>query len=172
MLWRKRGGCGESCGGFALWCQGQQGFSACKDGIALRADQRSMYGGLLFIGIIFGLIFFMCLIIIMYYKQVSEGFEDRGSFEIMQKVGMSDKEIRGTVHRQILMVFELPLAGALLHTLAGMFMVKGLMAAISLFNVGLLIRCTASVMALFVAVYGISYLVTAKTYYKIVRQSE
>ena len=62
---------------FALWCQGQQGFSACKDGIALRADQRSMYGGLLFIGIIFGLIFFMCLIIIMYYKQVSEGFEDR-----------------------------------------------------------------------------------------------
>ena len=85
---------------------------------------------------------------------------------------MSDKEIRGTVHRQILMVFELPLAGALLHTLAGMFMVKGLMAAISLFNVGLLIRCTASVMALFVAVYGISYLVTAKTYYKIVRQSE
>lgn len=157
---------------FSTWAQERPEYSNFENGVALREDDVSMYGGLLFIGMLFGLIFFMCLILIMYYKQITEGYEDRNSFEIMQKVGMSDKEIRGTVHRQILMVFELPLAGALLHTLAGMFMVKGLMAAISLFNVGLLIRCTASVMALFVAVYGISYLVTAKTYYKIVRQSE
>ena len=157
---------------FLVWCQSRPGFSSFKNGVENRAESVSMYGGLLFIGILFGLIFFMCLVLIMYYKQITEGYEDRNSFEIMQKVGMSDKEIRGTVHRQILMVFEMPLAGALLHTVAGMYMVKGLMAAISLFNIGLLVRCAASVMILFVAVYGISYLITAKTYYKIVRQGE
>ncbi len=154
---------------FAIWCQGQQGFSACKDGIALRADQRSMYGGLLFIGIIFGLIFFMCLIIIMYYKQVSEGFEDRGSFEIMQKVGMSDKEIKGTVHRQILLVFALPLAGAMAHTAAGMFMVDRLMAVLAFFNTRLVLTSALCISLGFALVYGISYLMTAKTYYKIVK---
>lgn len=157
---------------FSTWSQGQPGFSNFTNGVENRSNSISMYGGLLFIGILFGLIFFMCLILIMYYKQITEGYEDRNSFGIMQKVGMSDKEIRGTVHRQILMVFGLPLAGALFHTMAGMFMVKGLMAAISLFDMELILRCTVSVMVLFVAVYGISYLFTAKTYYKIVRQGE
>ena len=157
---------------FAAWSQSCPGFSKFTNGVEDRNSSISMYGGLLFIGILFGLIFFMCLILIMYYKQITEGYEDRDSFDIMQKVGMSDKEIRGTVHRQILMVFGLPLAGALFHTLAGMFMVKGLMATISMFNSELLLRCVISVMILFVTVYGISYLVTAKTYYKIVRQGE
>lgn len=157
---------------FAAWGQSRPGFSKLTNGVENRSDSVSMYGGLLFIGILFGLIFFMCLILIMYYKQITEGYEDRNSFDIMQKVGMSDKEIRGTVHRQILMVFGMPLVGALLHTMAGMFMVKGLMAAISLFNIELIIRCTAGVAILFVAIYGVSYLVTAKTYYKIVRQGE
>lgn len=154
---------------FSAWCQGQEGFGSQKDGFALRADQRSMYGGLLFIGIIFGLIFFMCLIIIMYYKQVSEGFEDRGSFEIMQKVGMSEKEIRSTVHRQILMVFAFPLFGALAHTFAGMFMVDRLMAVLAFFNTRLVLGSAVCVSLGFALIYGISYLVTAKTYYRIVR---
>ena len=154
---------------FALWCQKQEGFSAYRDGIALRADQRSMYGGLLFIGILFGLIFFMCLIIIMYYKQVSEGFEDRGSFEIMQKVGMSDKEIKGTIHRQILLVFALPLAGAMAHTAVGMFMVDRLMAVLAFFNIRLVLTSALCISLGFALVYGASYLLTAKTYYKIVK---
>lgn len=154
---------------FALWCQKQEGFSAYRDGIALRADQRSMYGGLLFIGILFGLIFFMCLIIIMYYKQVSEGFEDRGSFEIMQKVGMSDKEIKGTIHRQILLVFALPLAGAMAHTAVGMFMVDRLMAVLAFFNTRLVLTSALCISLGFALVYGASYLLTAKTYYKIVK---
>ena len=157
---------------FATWSQNRPGFTKLANGVEKRNELNSMYGGLLFIGILFGLIFFMCLVLIMYYKQITEGYEDRSSFGIMQKVGMSDREIRGTVHRQILMVFGLPLVGALLHTLAGMFMVKGLMATISMFNTELLFRCVISVMILFVAVYGISYLITAKTYYKIVRQGE
>ena len=128
-----------------------------------------MYGALLFIGILFGMIFFMCLILIMYYKQITEGYEDRNSFDIMQKVGMSDGEIRTTVHRQILTVFALPLIGAISHTIAGMFMVKGLMAVLSFHRNDILIFSTVGVIALFAAVYGASYMVTARAYYRIVR---
>lgn len=154
---------------FSAWCESRPGFTRIDSGVEDRKETVAMYGGLLFIGVLFGLIFFMCLILIMYYKQISEGYEDRNNFEIMQKVGMSDKEIKGTVSRQILLVFALPLAGACCHTAAGMFMVKSLMGTLSLFDHRLLAGCTLGVTALFAAVYGISYLVTARTYYKIVR---
>lgn len=154
---------------FGEWCQGRPGFSKWIYGMEERNNEEIMYGALLFIGVLFGLIFFMCLILIMYYKQVTEGYEDRDSFGIMQKVGMSDTEIRGTVHRQILMVFGLPLAGAVLHTAAGMFMVKGLMAVISFFRMDILFWSTIGVVVLFVVVYSFSYMVTAKAYYRIVR---
>ncbi|MDE6845293.1 MAG: FtsX-like permease family protein [Lachnospiraceae bacterium] len=155
---------------FGEWGQSQPGFTSLLSGVERRENDRIMYGSLLFVGILFGMIFFMCLILIMYYKQITEGYEDRDNFGIMQKVGMSDQEIHGTVHRQILMVFGLPLAGALLHTMAGMFMVKGLFAVISFFDMKIFIGSIAGVSALFVAVYGASYLFTAKTYYRIVKQ--
>jgi putative ABC transport system permease protein len=156
-------------GEFAQWCQSRPGFFDLTDNVEGRRDLRTMYGALLFLGILFGLIFFMCLILIMYYKQITEGYEDRNSFDIMQKVGMSDREIRGTVRRQILMVFGLPLAGAVMHTAAGMVMVKGLMGAVSFFRADLLFWCTVGVIIVFMAVYGVSYMMTAKTYYRIVR---
>ena len=156
-------------GEFAQWCQSRPGFFDLADNVEDRRNLGTMYGALLFLGILFGLIFFMCLILIMYYKQITEGYEDRNSFDIMQKVGMSDREIRGTVRRQILMVFGLPLAGAVMHTAAGMVMVKGLMGAVSFFRVDLLFWCTVGVIIVFMAVYGVSYTMTAKTYYRIVR---
>lgn len=151
-----------------IWMQGQEGFTSLKNGLEGRARLESMYGGLLFIGIIFGTVFFMCLLLIMYYKQISEGYEDKNNFAIMQKVGMSDKEIRGTIHRQIFLVFLLPLAGALMHTWAGMFMVNSLMAALGLFDNRLMVMGGIWVSLVFVSVYGISYMTTSKTYYKIV----
>ncbi len=156
---------------FVTWCQAKSGFSKYEDGVDERASMAAMYGGLLFIGVLFGLIFFMCLILIMYYKQIQEGYEDKDSFDIMQKVGMSDREIRSTIHRQIIAVFGLPLLGAVLHTMAGMHMVQKLMAVIDLFDLSLMAWCTAGVVALFVLVYGISYAVTSKVYYQIVKQS-
>lgn len=155
---------------FSEWGQSQPGFTSLQNGVERRENDHIMYGSLLFIGILFGLIFFMCLILIMYYKQITEGYEDRDNFGIMQKVGMSDQEIHQTVHRQILMVFGLPLAGALLHTMAGMFMVKGLFGVISFFNMKVFASSIAGVSALFAAVYGASYLFTARTYYRIVKQ--
>ena len=156
---------------FAKWCEEQKGFIASRDGLYDRRDLQSMYGGLLFIGVIFGLIFFMCLIIIMYYKQISEGYEDQGGFSIMKKVGMSDDEIKSTIHKQILCVFGLPLAGALLHTFAGMFMVEKLMSIIEFLNIGLMIKCSIGTVAVFSLIYAISYVITAKTYYRIVNHA-
>lgn len=153
----------------AEWMQGQEGFTGIGNGLENRSDIKAMYGGLLFIGILFGMIFFMCLLLIMYYKQISEGYEDQNNFAIMQKVGMSDKEIKGTIHRQILLVFLLPLAGALMHTCAGMFMVENLLGALGLFDVQLILLWTVIVSLTFIFIYGISYLTTAKTYYRIVR---
>lgn len=155
---------------FKGWGQGCPGFLQFQNGLEQREDLQVMYGALLFIGILFALIFFMCLVLIMYYKQISEGYEDRGSFDIMRKVGMSGQEIQGTVRHQILMVFSMPFVGAVLHTIVGMFMVKGMMAVLSLFDARLLVLSAAGVMILFAAVYGVSYLVTARTYYRIVRQ--
>lgn len=130
---------------------------------------QSMYGGLMFIGVFFGSIFFICLIIIMYYKQITEGFEDQKNFEIMQKVGMSDEEIRMTIKKQIRLVFALPLVGAIVHTLVGMQMVTMLMGVIWMFELELIIICTVGILLLFALFYGYSYKKTAKAYYKIVK---
>ncbi len=155
---------------WSVWCQGQQDFLRLENGLEGRDEDRSMNGGLLFIGMVFGILFFMCLLLIMYFKQVSEGYEDQNSFEIMQKVGMSDTEIRGTIRRQILLVFFLPLAGAFLHTAAGLVMVNGLLAALRFFDTGLLIRCCVGVAAAVALLYVGSYLMTAQTYYRIVKK--
>lgn len=133
------------------------------------AEVESMYGGLMFIGIFFGSIFLICLLIIMYYKQITEGFEDQNNFEIMQKVGMSDEEIRGTIQKQIRLVFALPLAGAILHTVVGMNMVVMLMAALHNYEVKLMVVCTTAVCTVFAVVYALCYKRTSTTYYKIVR---
>lgn len=137
-----------------------------------RGDQdevQSMYGGLMFIGIFFGSIFFICLIIIMYYKQITEGFEDQRNFEIMQKVGMSDEEIKATIKKQIRLVFGLPLVGAVIHTLIGMQMVIMLMSVIWMYETWLIAICTVAIIITFAGFYGFSYKKTAKAYYRIVK---
>ena len=146
------------------------GFAEYRDRRENMMFQESMYGGLLFIGIFFGAIFLFCLLIIMYYKQITEGFEDQKNFEIMQKVGMGDREIRRTIRKQISMVFGLPLLGALCHTAVGMRMVYMLLGAIGFFETGLLIACTLGGCLVFAAVYSICYKRTSMTYYRIVRK--
>lgn len=146
-----------------------QGFAGYTNQNVEQLQVQSMYGGLMFIGVFFGSIFFICLIIIMYYKQITEGFEDQKNFEIMQKVGMSDEEIRMTIKKQIRLVFALPLAGAIVHTLIGMQMVTMLMGVIWMFELDLIIFCTIGILLLFALFYGYSYKKTAKAYYKIVK---
>lgn len=147
-----------------------EGYAGCRDNRENMESEEGMYGGLLFIGIFFGSIFLICLLIIMYYKQITEGFEDQKNFEIMQKVGMSDAEIRKTIRKQILLVFTLPLAGAVCHTLIGMRMVMLLMAAIRCVETGVILGCTAGICIVFAVFYSICYKRTSATYYRIVKK--
>jgi len=156
--------------GIEVWSQQQPGYNSIINGIEGRQDTASMNGGLLFIGIFFSIIFTMCLVLIMYYKQVSEGYDDREGFDIMQKVGMSDGEVRATIKKQILMVFFLPLLVALLHTMAGFSMIASLLSTIYLFNTRLIILCGLIVAAFFAVIYGLSYSITSRSYYRIVKK--
>ncbi|MCM1193854.1 MAG: FtsX-like permease family protein [Butyrivibrio sp.] len=150
--------------------EGTAGYAGCGDYREDIAATESMYGGLMFIGIFFGSIFLICLLIIMYYKQITEGIEDQKNFEIMQKVGMSDEEIRKTIKKQIRLVFALPLAGAVLHTVIGMNMVVMMMGAIQNYETKVMVLCTAVICGVFALVYAVCYKRTSGTYYKIVRR--
>ena len=154
----------------ADWASEQDGFNGIQNGIFDRQETTVMYGGLLFIGIFFGVIFSMCLILIMYYKQITEGFEDRENFSIMQKVGMSDQEVRSTIKRQILMVFFIPLIVAILHTIAGFGIISTLLGTLQLFDTRLMITCGIVILILFTILYGLSYWMTSKSYYQIIKR--
>lgn len=135
---------------------------------AQRPEVRALYAGFFFLGIFLGTLFLSAAILIIYYKQVSEGYEDRKRFEIMQKVGLSREEVRGSIRSQVLTVFFLPLAVAGLHTAVAFPIVRKLLLAFSLTNTGLYVLCTALSFLLFGALYCLVYLRTAGTYYKIV----
>lgn len=152
------------------WSSLQAGYNSTVDGMEGKMEVASMNGGLLFIGVFFSIIFTLCLILIMYYKQISEGYDDRDHFDIMQKVGMSDSEVRGTIKKQILMVFFFPLIIAVFHTMAGFNMIAALLGALYLFDTGLIVLCGLIVAVLFAILYGLSYNITSKTYYKIVKK--
>ncbi|MCM1216832.1 MAG: FtsX-like permease family protein [Lachnospiraceae bacterium] len=155
---------------FEEYASGLNGFAGCQDYRQRMLDSESMYGSLLFIGIFFGLIFLICLLIIMYYKQITEGFEDQKNFEIMQKVGLNDDEIRRTIRKQIRMVFLLPLAGALCHTAVAIRMILLLLGAIRFYEKNLLYLCALVTSCAFAVFYGLCYKRTSGTYYRIVKQ--
>ena len=136
----------------------------------LRDSFYSMFGGILFLGIFLGLLFLMGAAMIIYYKQISEGYEDKARFEIMQKVGMTHKEVKSSIHRQILMVFFLPLGMAAIHIAMAFPMVKRLLALFSMTNIGLFAGCTIVTILVFTVIYGIIYGLTARLYYKIVER--
>ena len=127
-------------------------------------------GSLLFIGIFLGSLFLMGTAMIIYYKQISEGYEDQKRFEIMQKVGLSRREVRSSVRRQILMVFFLPLLMAMLHITMAFPMIRRMLLLFGMTNTKLFIGCTAGTVLIFVVVYGLIYLMTARSYYHIVER--
>ena len=127
-------------------------------------------GSLLFIGIFLGSLFLMGTAMIIYYKQISEGYEDQKRFEIMQKVGLSRREVRSSVRRQILMVFFLPLLMAMLHITMAFPMIRRLLLLFGMTNTKLFIGCTAGTGLIFAVVYGLIYLMTARSYYHIVER--
>ena len=146
------------------------GYESLSVSLKARAerDGYAVAGGFLFLGIVLGVIFLMATVLIIYYKQISEGYEDRERFEIMQKVGLTKAEVKASIRSQVLMVFFLPIAVAAVHILFDFNMVVKLLQLFSLRNVPLTAICTLDTVLVFFIVYGIVYLLTARTYYKIV----
>lgn len=110
--------------------------------------------------------------LIIYYKQISEGYEDRERFQIMRKVGMSRREVRSSIRRQILMVFFLPLLAACVHIGMAFPLMKKLLLLVGMSNDRLFLLCTAVTVLVFAAVYGLIYMVTARAYYHILEKAE
>jgi putative ABC transport system permease protein len=123
------------------------------------------------LGIFLGLLFLGCTVCIIYYKQMSEGYEDQGRYEILQKVGMSQKEIAQSIRSQVLLVFFLPLGTAVVHTAVACPMLLRLMKALYLSNVSLFLVCAVISVGVFALIYTLVYTITAKTYYRLVSPS-
>lgn len=128
----------------------------------------SLYGGLFFLGLFLGFLFIMATVLIMYYKQVSEGYDDKQRFEIMQKVGLSKEEVKKSIKSQVLMVFFLPLLMAIIHIAFAFKVITKLLAVLNLTNVTLFALCTVGTILVFAVFYGIVYSLTARVYYKLV----
>lgn len=148
--------------------EGSISFRRIENQINLRQELSELYGGLLFVGLFLGSLFIMAMILIIYYKQISEGYEDRERFRIMRQVGLSKAEIRRCIHSQILMVFFLPLATALIHTCFSFPSVAHMFAALSMQNIPLMLRCMGVSFLVFALLYAVVYLLTAREYEKIV----
>lgn len=134
-----------------------------------RESGYSLYGGFLFLGVFVGALFLMATVLVIYYKQISEGYEDRERYQIMKKVGLDEVEIRRAIQSQIRTVFFLPLLVAMLHTAVAFPALTKIMAALNLVNVRLEAVCTVGTAIVFAVFYGIVFRITSREYYKIVR---
>lgn len=149
---------------------GEREYSATLES---RAEERAgiveIHGGLFFIGIFLGFLFIMATVLIIYYKQISEGYEDKKRFEIMQKAGLSHQEIKSSIHSQVLTVFFLPLITAGIHVMAAFPLMSKILVIFNLTNTGLYIACAALCFLAFSLMYTFVYLLTAGTYDRIVK---
>lgn len=137
---------------------------------AVRRDCLQLYGGLLFVGLFLSALFLMAMVLIMYYKQITEGYEDRERYRIMRRVGLSRQEIRRSISSQIVWVFFLPLAAAALHIAAAFPGIVTMMRALAMTNVPLMSLCAIASVLVFALLYGGVYLVTSRVYERIVTE--
>ena len=144
------------------------GSSYCDGREIERESFYLLYGGLFFIGLYLGFMFLIATVLIIYYKQISEGHDDRERYQIMQKVGMSKKEVRQSIRSQVLMVFFLPLAAAVLHIAVAFKVITKLLVALNMVNVSLFFTCTVATVVVFAVFYAAVFGVTAREYYRIV----
>ncbi len=155
---------------------GQLSFSSEDDSFVIQcesvANERQvfygLYGGLFFLGILLGVVFIFAAVLIIYYKQISEGYEDQSRFEIMQKVGMTQKDIRKSINSQVLTVFFLPLIAAGIHLCFAFPLISKLLTLFNLTNLYLLILTTIACYLIFTLFYMLVYKITSKAYYSIV----
>lgn len=136
-----------------------------------RSDYLASYGSFFFLGMFLGLLFLLATVLIIYYKQISEGYDDRERFRIMQKVGMTKKEVRSTILSQILTVFFLPILTAAVHIAFAFPMVRQILVVFGLNNVTLFSFCTLVTFLVFLLIYVAVYFLTARSYDRIVNET-
>ena len=156
-----------------------QGYSAAEVGSWERVDADSkesftrdyyaLNGGFFFLGLFLGFLFIMAAVLIIYYKQVSEGYEDRERYRIMQDVGLERKMVKESIGSQIMVVFFAPLLVAAIHVAFDFQLMLHLLAMFGLHEAGVTLLCTAGTFLVFAVIYGLVYLLTARTYYRIVQ---
>jgi len=134
-----------------------------------RDEMYAIYGSLFFLGILLSIVFLFATALIIYYKQISEGYDDRHRFQILLKVGMTANETKATIRRQIVIVFLLPVITAVIHMTVAYPVILKLLGLLQLYNDKLFLLCTILTIAAFTALYMVIYRLTARTYYRIVR---
>lgn len=144
------------------------GSSEDKLAVANREQIYVLYGGLFFIGIFLGTMFLMVTVMIIFYKQISEGYDDKARYEIMEKVGMSNDEVKKSITSQVRMVFFLPIMLATCHLAAAFPLLRRLLAMFNLTDVKIIAICMVATLLVFVAIYYIVFRITSRAYYRIV----
>ena len=133
------------------------------------AQMNVLYGGVLFIGIFLSIIFMIGTVLVIYYKQISEGYEDRERFVILQKVGLDQKQIKQTINKQVLTVFFLPVIFAFLHLAFAYHMLSLILKAIGGVDTAMMLNVTLSICGIFALVYVLIFMITSRSYRKIVQ---
>ena len=129
---------------------------------------HTLYGGIFFLGIFLGTMFLMVTVMIIFYKQTSEGYDDKERYEIMEKVGMSNAEVKKSIQSQVRMVFFLPIVTAAIHVAAAFPMLRRLLMMLNLTDTQLMIECMIGTLLVFLVIYYLVFKLTSRTYYKIV----
>ena len=133
------------------------------------AEMNALFGGILFIGIFLSIIFMVGTVLVIYYKQISEGYEDRDRFVILQKVGLDQKQIKQTINKQVLTVFFLPLLFAFLHLAFAYHMLSLILKVIGVVDTAMMLSVTLSICGIFALVYVLIFMITSRSYRRIVQ---
>ncbi|CZD26077.1 ABC transporter permease [Streptococcus pneumoniae] len=133
------------------------------------AQMSALFGGVFFIGIFLSIIFMVGTVLVIYYKQISEGYEDRERFIILQKVGLDQKQIKQTIHKQVLTVFFLPLLFAFIHLAFAYHMLSLILKVIGVLDTTMMLIVTLSICAIFLIAYVLIFMITSRSYRKIVQ---
>ena len=133
------------------------------------AEMNALFGGILFIGIFLSIIFMVGTVLVIYYKQISEGYEDRERFVILQKVGLDQKQIKQTINKQVLTVFFLPVIFAFLHLAFAYHMLSLILKVIGVVDTAMMLTVTLSICGVFALVYVLIFMITSRSYRKIIQ---
>jgi len=132
-------------------------------------EMNALFGGVLFIGIFLSIIFMVGTVLVIYYKQISEGYEDRERFVILQKVGLDQKQIKQTINKQVLTVFFLPLAFAFLHLAFAYHMLSLILKVVGVVDSAMMLSVTLSICGIFALIYVLIFMITSRSYRRIVQ---